>query len=75
MLSFQLPVAGWVKLDIYDINGRKVGAVREPPLHDQWYSPGTHNIVFDASELPSGIYFARLTAGEFIRTQKLVLLK
>jgi hypothetical protein len=36
---------------------------------------GTHSVTFDGTDLPSGIYFARLTAGEFVQTQKLVLLK
>ncbi|RJX30492.1 MAG: T9SS C-terminal target domain-containing protein, partial [Desulfurivibrio sp.] len=36
---------------------------------------GSHEVMFDGSGLPSGIYFARLTAGDFTQTQKLVLLK
>ncbi len=39
------------------------------------YPPGTHQITFDGSDLPSGIYLARLTAGEYSAVQKLVLLK
>jgi hypothetical protein len=76
VLSFQLPVAGRVKLDIVDINGRKVVAQLAAPLKpDGWYPPGAHHILFDGSGLPSGIYLARLTVGDFTRTQKLVLMK
>jgi len=71
-ISFQLPVAGFVKLEIFDVNGCDVGAVREPP---RWYPPGIHEITFDGSHLPSGVYFARLTAGDFKQTQKLMLIK
>ncbi|MCX6640421.1 MAG: hypothetical protein NTW14_08080 [bacterium] len=34
-------------------------------LQETWYEAGTHTIPFDGSGLPSGIYFARLTAGEY----------
>jgi hypothetical protein len=75
-LSFQLPVAGIVKLDIFDINGRKVvaqlAALQQP---NSWYTPGTHHILFDGAGLPSGIYLVRLTVGDLTRTQKLVLMK
>jgi hypothetical protein len=72
MLSFQLPAAGRVKLDIFDIKGCRVGIGLEPTRQ---YPPGTHHILFDGSGLPSGIYLARLTAGDFSQVQKLVLMK
>jgi hypothetical protein len=74
-ITFTLPVQSHVKLNVYDINGRLVGAVREPPLQNQWFDAGTHNITFDGTGLASGIYFIRLTAGDFTQTQKLVLMK
>ncbi|MEK7251252.1 MAG: T9SS type A sorting domain-containing protein [Bacteroidota bacterium] len=37
--------------------------------------PGRHEVLFDASELSSGVYFYRLRAGSFSATRKLVLLK
>jgi len=76
-LTFTLPVAGMVKIEVFDINGRTVGARHAVPLHNagQWYPPGTHSVLFDGSGLSSGIYLARLSAGDFTQTQKLVLLK
>jgi len=41
----------------------------------KWYPPGTHSVLFDGSGLSSGVYLARLSAGDFTQTQKLVLLK
>ncbi|MFH1862705.1 MAG: T9SS type A sorting domain-containing protein [bacterium] len=74
ILRFDLPQAAQVKLEVFDVNGRMVGAIHELPLR-QWYPAGTHEILFDGSDLPSGIYFAKLAAGDFSQVQKLVLLK
>ncbi|MFH1733713.1 MAG: hypothetical protein ABIE92_03305 [bacterium] len=82
-LTFTMPVAGKVALEVFDIRGRNVadvmagvGAQHAAPLHGgHFYSPGTHAITFDGASLPSGIYFARLLTEDFQQTQKLVLLK
>ncbi len=41
----------------------------------RWYSAGTHEITFDSSDLPSGVYIARLHAGEYVGVQKMVMIK
>ncbi|HEX9970772.1 MAG TPA: T9SS type A sorting domain-containing protein [bacterium] len=70
VLSFELGDANLVKLTVYDAKGREVGE-----LVDGWQSAGMHSITFDGSNLASGIYFARLQAGEFTGVQKLLLIK
>ncbi len=81
VLSFQLPVASLVKLEVFDLHGRFVGAhgVRSSESGmtptTGYFPAGTHQIPFDGSGLPSGIYLARLTAGDWQQTQKLVLMK
>ncbi|TKJ42216.1 hypothetical protein CEE37_00640 [candidate division LCP-89 bacterium B3_LCP] len=83
-ISFDLPVAGPVKLDVFDISGCAVlvGARHASPLSGSgaipttgFYSAGTHQITFDGTGLPSGIYIYRLTAGDFTGTRKMVLMK
>ncbi len=82
-ITFDLPVASQVKLDVFDISGRNVGAHGGVPSQGvgfgesdlQWYSPGTNRITFDGSGLSSGIYIYRLTAGEFTGVGKMVLMK
>lgn len=69
-LTFSLPEAGNVSLIVYDVSGREVAR-----LFDGWYSAGVHKATFGASGLPSGVYFARLTAGDLQQTQKLMLMK
>jgi hypothetical protein len=69
-LEFALPEAGRVDLVVYDVAGREVAE-----LTNSNYAAGTHRVTFDASHLPSGIYMARLTAGNFVTTHKLLLIK
>ena len=70
MLSFELPEAGCAALTIFDIQGREI--VR---LLDGWQNAGNHEIIFDAADQPSGVYFASLNYNGQTLTQKLLLLK
>ena len=59
-----------VKLIIYDISGKEI--IR---LIDGNISEGNHSIIFNGQNLPSGIYFAKLTAGKQESIIKMVLAK
>jgi hypothetical protein len=59
-----------VRLIIFDITGREITT-----LVNEQLNPGTYEVTFDGSNLPSGIYFYKLTAGDFTDTKKLVLIK
>jgi hypothetical protein len=69
-ISFKLQAASHVSLRIYDTAGRLVAQ-----LVNGWQDAGDHQITFDGSGMPSGIYFAKLKAGEISQVQKLILLK
>jgi len=69
-LTCLLPQTGQISLDVYDLSGGKVAA-----LADGWHSAGQYHATFSAGALPAGLYFARLTAGRFQQTQKMLLLK
>ncbi|MBU0518759.1 T9SS type A sorting domain-containing protein [bacterium] len=71
-LSFDLPVAAEVTLDVFDISGARVGVGLAPTRK---YSAGSHSIIFDGSSLASGIYFYRLTAADLNASGKMVLMK
>jgi hypothetical protein len=69
-LSFTLPKAARTKVTVYDLQGREVKV-----LADEVMTAGEQKMRFDGSGLPSGIYFARVEAGEMTATQKMMLLK
>jgi hypothetical protein len=65
-----MPSKGLVKMKIYDIIGREITT-----LVDGFQEAGTHEVRFDASNIPSGVYLYRITSGTFAETKKLVLIK
>jgi hypothetical protein len=69
-IGYELPAASFVSLNVYDTSGRLVST-----LIDGWREAGTHETTFEGSKLASGIYLAKLEAGEYTAVQKLVLLK
>jgi uncharacterized delta-60 repeat protein len=58
-----------------DFDEFAVGARLASPLYEGWQEAGKHTITFDGSKLASGVYLARLQAGECTQMQKMVLLK
>jgi len=69
-ISFDLAVAGNVSLNVYDITGRLVVT-----LLDGHKDAGNHVVVWDASSVSSGVYFYKLTAGDYTATKSMNLLK
>ncbi len=59
-----------VTLTVYDLLGREVSS-----LVDASQSAGPHEVVFDAGDLPSGIYLYRLVAGASVQAKQMVVLK
>jgi hypothetical protein len=69
-IEYGLPEAEQVRIDIYDLLGRKVET-----LIDGEMQAGRHQVVWDASAYSSGVYFYRLEAGDFVDTKRMVYLK
>ena len=59
-----------LQLVVYDALGRKVAT-----LVNKKQAPGKYSVQFNASGLPSGVYFYTLRAGDFVQTRKMILLK
>ena len=69
-LSFALPIEAEVSLAVYNLQGRQVIS-----LIDQNMEAGYHSVVWNADSYSSGMYFVKMVAGDYISTQKLMLVK
>jgi hypothetical protein len=69
-VSFSLPYACEIRLEILNILGQKVATLAEGK-----YEAGSHEISWDASGVASGIYLYRLEAEDFVATKKMTLIK
>jgi len=69
-INYQLPLDSYVTLKIYDILGREVQT-----LVSGLQSRGNHTVIFDGGRFASGVYFYKLTAGNYTSVKKMVLLK
>jgi hypothetical protein len=69
-IRFSLPQREHVTLKVFDVTGREVATLMESGMN-----AGEHAVKFNASNLPSGVYFYRLTAGQFNQTRKALLMK
>jgi|GEM_PF-880428 len=69
-IEYDVPVKSMVKLIVYNILGRPVAVLSEFD-----HAPGHYRVQFDASALPSGIYFCRLQSELFSSVKKMILLE
>ena len=69
-ISYSLPSPSNVKLLVFNTLGQKLNT-----LVSEYKPAGNYTVNFNASALPSGIYFYKLEAGKFTQTKKMILLK
>ncbi len=69
-IHFELKETGMTKIDVFDVTGRHVRT-----LVNSHMEAGAYDLRFDASALSSGIYFYRMTSGDFTRIRKMSLIK
>jgi endoglucanase len=78
VVSYQLPalsgvegsVVSEVRLGVYDLLGREVAL-----LVNERKAPGTYEVLFDGTNLSSGVYICRLNAGKYVESRKMMLTK
>lgn len=70
VISYDLPETAHVTLEVYDLQGRLIGT-----LVDEEQQAGNHEATWDASDLASGVYLYRLSAGDFVQTRKMMFVK
>ena len=69
-IEFTLPSTLDVRLDVYSVTGQRVAT-----LVNEQREAGVHTVDFDATRLASGIYIYRVSAGEFVQTRTMTLVK
>ncbi len=69
-ITYFVGTYGHTSLWIFDLLGREITT-----LVNEVKQPGEYSVVWDASKLPSGVFFCRMAAGRFVATKQMILLK
>ncbi len=69
-IKYEIPKSTKVTIEVFDILGNKIAT-----LFNGYLSAGVYHTHFNASNIPAGVYFYRMKAGNFEMAKKLVLLK
>ncbi len=69
-IKFDIPKHSFTKLTVYDISGKEISILVDGELN-----PGSYEANYSASNLPSGVYFYKLSSGGFTDVKKMILVK
>ena len=69
-IKYSIPSIAFVKINVYNMLGQEIAELVNKELQT-----GNYEVIFDASNLPSGIYFYRIEADNFVQTKKMILMK
>jgi len=70
IINFKCSIGGYISIVLYDLLGKEVKT-----LVNEYKQPGTYQVSFNAEGLSSGIYFYKMTAGDFSETKKMILIR
>ncbi|MGB5895937.1 MAG: T9SS type A sorting domain-containing protein, partial [Ignavibacteriaceae bacterium] len=70
IINYSVPQTAPVRIKVFDITGSEVAV-----LVNEVKNPGNYQIIFDAYNIASGVYFYQMSAGEFISVRKMSILK
>jgi len=69
-IEYSIPTEGFVTLKLYNLLGQEVATLIEAKQ-----PAGKYVVTFDASNLPTGLYFYRIASGKFVETRKMLLIR
>ena len=69
-IRYSISQENFVSIKVYNLLGEEVAA-----LVNDYKIPGSYNIIFNAASLSSGVYFYKISAGEFSKNKKMILVK
>lgn len=70
VITFALPTAAQVRLEVFGVDGRRLGAVI-----DQRMPPGNHSVTLGSDVMAAGVYFYELRADDFVATKAMIVTK
>ena len=70
LISFNVPTLIHVRIQIWNVLGECIGTLIDEEEH-----AGNHNVTWNAGHQPSGLYFYRMTAGEFVQAKKAIFFR
>ena len=70
LIKYSVPIVTQVTIKVYDIIGNEIET-----LVDEEKAAGTYQLTYYAEQLPAGVYFYKVQAGNLVETKKMVLLK
>jgi hypothetical protein len=70
VIKYSIQVPSKVTVKVFDVLGNEVGK-----LKDEFQSTGSYQIYYNPADIPSGVYFYRIEAGDFVSSKKMILLK
>lgn len=70
IINYSLPVQSNVSIKVFDVLGKEIGN-----LMNEMQTAGIHSVEFNAVNLPSGVYYYRIEANDFVDTKKMLLIK
>jgi hypothetical protein len=68
VIGYTLSASDRVRLSVFDLLGREITT-----LVNERKAPGRYTVTWDAGDLPSGVYFYKLTSGNFTNVKKMML--
>jgi hypothetical protein len=69
-IQYDLPTASDVTIEVFNILGRKVES-----FSNEMQQAGHHTVIWNAEDFSTGMYFYKLTAGEYSESKKMLLIK
>lgn len=70
IIQYSVPEASHVRISVFNLIGQKL-----KEIVNEFHQPGRYRVHFTGDNLPSGIYYYRMEAGDFIKTKKFILLR
>ena len=70
VINYSLAAAEKVQITVYDLLGKEIKT-----LVNEVKGPGSYQVTFSASDISSGVYFYKITAGSFLDIKKMVVVK